>query len=424
VSLSERQFTAPQSIYVCPCGHDHNEAVRLHEYGHVMFTPADGYARAPDLPRDLLNAVEDARLNVRLKAARHPMPAVLCPGTTAPMLNRVLASGNYLHLVQTMAAMCADDVGLQETWDWASAMAGPLAPYLRSAYYAIHSLWGTINHPTFTDTISVARKLLVIAQRMEREAQAAIDAETACQEAVQFEEGEAKDGDEADAVPVPNGIGWGPMDITHPPLDHLSRIAPERGWSARDEGTIPRAMHRAAVDGRVFGVPAKRKPGYAILVDGSGSMHWDRDQLRDMLAAAPASTVAIYCQHDGYSPTRGPARGELRIVGAGGKRAAPEQIVGGGEWGGHNFCDGPALRWLAKQPGKRIWLSDGQVNGVGGLGYSLQVDAANVMTHGKIMRLRNVESVLDVVRSRQRHIPTPARGLDADHYPDFGRRAD
>ena len=55
---------------------------------------------------------------------------------------------------------------------------------------------------------------------------------------------------------------------------------------------------------------------------------------------------------------------ELRIVGRAGYRAAPEAFHLGL---GGNVVDLPALRWLAKQPGPRVWVSDGAVTGSGDL---------------------------------------------------------
>jgi hypothetical protein len=151
---------------------------------------------------------------------------------------------------------------------------------------------------------------------------------------------------------------WGTIES----IDKLPVLTPRqagkrhgRGRTYRDEGAMPNAMHRWAVDGRIF----KRwrpAPGGTVLVDMSGSMSLSADDLREIVLAAPAATVAMY---SGRS-----TRGRITIVARRGKVASERDMnrARAGAGGG-NIIDGPALRWLAGQPGPRVWVSDGYVTG-------------------------------------------------------------
>jgi hypothetical protein len=128
-----------------------------------------------------------------------------------------------------------------------------------------------------------------------------------------------------------------------------------RGRTFRDEGAMPNAVHRWAVDGRIF----KRwrpAPGGTVLVDMSGSMSLSADDLREIVLAAPAATVAIYSGRQ--------TSGRITIVARLGKVASERDMDRArAKSGGGNVIDGPALRWLAGQPGPRVWVSDGYVTG-------------------------------------------------------------
>lgn len=206
-----------------------------------------------------------------------------------------------------------------------------------------------------------------------------------------------------DAMPISDYIQscsqqeneWGTLE---PPrrvpmtLSRKSKRGGERCW--REEGTVPSAMYRLTLDNRVFARKRKEKGG-TVLIDASGSMDFSTDDLAAVIAAAPGATIAA------YAGSRD--RGRLIIVAANGKMATADAIEvgltapGDGERMHGNVVDGPALRWLAKQPGPRIWVSDGIVTGrddVGGINLVHEVNA--------ICRQADVERILrwrDVVEA-------------------------
>jgi hypothetical protein len=150
---------------------------------------------------------------------------------------------------------------------------------------------------------------------------------------------------------------WAPVtDVFRPRLDRAvkPRRAPARRFS--DCGVIPSAVHRLPVDGAVFGAKRRVKGG-TVLCDASGSMHYDDSDIERLILEAPGATVAF------YSGSRGRRSGRI-VIGAERGRAATVEAVRRALPGQDNLVDGPALRWLARQPAPRFWVSD---EGVGGL---------------------------------------------------------
>jgi hypothetical protein len=189
------------------------------------------------------------------------------------------------------------------------------------------------------------------------------------------------------------------MDIEHVPLSKPARAYPSRKHTAREEGVIPSAMHRFATDGRIFKQPAHRPEPLTVLVDCSGSMSWDHEQLQELLDKVPATTVALY-SGNGH-------QGKLRIVAEKGKKCEDRYV--GQPMGGSNTIDGIALRWLAKHKGKKLWVSDGYVNGLGGSDYTLHKDAAAVVLKHKIMRVRHHPEAMEVISRRRPFKPSSRR---------------
>ncbi len=126
-----------------------------------------------------------------------------------------------------------------------------------------------------------------------------------------------------------------------------------------EEGTVIRHVHRYYMDGAIFRKRGRRvnvgRAG-AILIDRSGSMRWDMDQLLELIDTVPCGTVALYsgrCDD-----------GDLLIVSDKGRRMTDDAIQAAvNEMGGNNVIDMPCLEWLSKQKGPRVWFSDGGASG-------------------------------------------------------------
>ena len=149
---------------------------------------------------------------------------------------------------------------------------------------------------------------------------------------------------------------WCQMHLVRPTLmmPHSAELR-RRAWRMSDEGAMLRSPHRAFSDGRVFGTIRRKRDSGSVLIDTSGSMSLHARDIDEIMLHLPGVTVATYCSDAQLD-------GELRIVAAKGRRAPTDQLTNE-EWYG-NGVDGPALRWLAKQPQPRYWVCDGIVTGV------------------------------------------------------------
>lgn len=145
--------------------------------------------------------------------------------------------------------------------------------------------------------------------------------------------------------------GSGTAILERPPLS----IPTSTGRSHRftDEGSQLIAPWRITTDQRIFRRISIAKAA-SVLIDASGSMLLEPDDIRAIVKAVPAATIAAYSgEHDS---------GPLRILAANGRMTADDKAY---VFPGGNVIDVPSLQWLASQPRPRYWLCDGVVTGIG-----------------------------------------------------------
>ena len=121
------------------------------------------------------------------------------------------------------------------------------------------------------------------------------------------------------------------------------------------------------------------------MIDASGSMHFNGHDLLEIMKLLPAVTIAMY--NGSYNT------GDLRIIAKNGLRVSDEYL--NIHSGRGNVIDGPALRWLAEQPARRIWVSDMKVFGKNdsSCGYNLIKDCLDICRKAQIINLKDVEEV-------------------------------
>lgn len=236
-------------------------------------------------------------------------------------------------------------------------------------------------------------------------------------EADSYEPGDDDGDDTADgpsspskAKPKPGGTGRGTdrigdMEI-HRHVDRAHRLSPvRRPRGADDVGQVPDHWERWAEDKHVF---QSKRPGGTILIDLSGSMGWDHDELRRLIKKLPAVTIA------GYSGDDIKGGGRLCILAEKGmwRGLDGEEVQFG------NAVDLEALEWLAGMPGPRIWLSDGAI--VGGLVDKLGRRAAReraeqIAKKGRIARTRDMNVAARFLQRGSRSM----RGVHRANSPEF-----
>jgi len=201
---------------------------------------------------------------------------------------------------------------------------------------------------------------------------------------------------------------WGKMGIKN---HQLSRTLPAdllgKSKRKKDIGVKPNAMHRYATDKKIFIDKAKRVTG-TVLIDASGSMNFDNDDIEEIVKLLPASTIAI------YSGTNHPENfakddtvGYLHVIAKNGKWV--KEIPDIYEFR-NNIVDGPAIDWLAKQAEPRILVSDLQFTGVAfetrdgsrlrvGVSKSLFVDALGKMKKANVIPLHDIDKAKEWVEA-------------------------
>lgn len=202
------------------------------------------------------------------------------------------------------------------------------------------------------------------------------------------------------------GAPWGRMFVHTPSLTRPKRHLAPRDGGASPDGVYPRHLSRWMQDRSIMSAQGRR-PGGALLIDISGSMDWAHENTAALIDACPALTVAVYSS---ASP-HGLKYGSMTILAKNGKLVSPTD-----KWrsnhGYGNVCDGPALSWLIKQAGPRVWFCDGAVTGEYDCGeVDLKTDALRLCMLGRVTRTVSIERTKAILTGRERETPYTAADL-------------
>jgi hypothetical protein len=179
---------------------------------------------------------------------------------------------------------------------------------------------------------------------------------------------------------------WGSMKIHEPPLtvNLQGRLKGSRAYRPADFGYNPKYINRYCIDKKIF-KQKQRTLGGTILIDASGSMQFNGQDILDIMEILPAVTIAMY---NGWS-----SHGHLRVIARNGRRVTENYLDTHSGMG--NVVDGPALDWLATMPSRRIWVSDMHVFGAGNNsnGFNLLKYCYDVCLKSKIINLKDIQEV-------------------------------
>ncbi len=152
---------------------------------------------------------------------------------------------------------------------------------------------------------------------------------------------------------IPN---WGKLRIKKLPMPNATQGNLGKKRIASDTGKNPRRMHRYLTDRKVFDRTSKGMGG-VVLIDASGSMQFEHNDIRNIVEAAPGCTVAMYTEISSSLPN-------LWILAENG-RICKKSDMHDRRCG--NVVDYPALKWAVSQRQRStspvIWVSDGGVTG-------------------------------------------------------------
>ena len=184
---------------------------------------------------------------------------------------------------------------------------------------------------------------------------------------------------------------WGEMleyrlPLTHPYSAHIDARRHRRTYAG---STLKRLDRLAFGVGKAF-ERKRRVQGGTVLVDFSGSMGEPKNTIDYVLENLPGARIAGYaCAHPQftYEHSEFMGKGILGIVAEKGRTTKLTTDNLRNYFGGRNLVDGPALRWLARQPGPRFWVSDGGVNGLSGCGWLLLEECKAICKASSIARV-------------------------------------
>lgn len=184
-----------------------------------------------------------------------------------------------------------------------------------------------------------------------------------------------------------------PMRIERLPLlDACDPLRSGRGRSRRGARFNGPRLARAVASGSTVGlfIKNRQQSGGAVCIDASGSMRFNQESLTDLALAAPAAIVGYYAGH-GKDSKRGHI-GTLRIFAAGGKRSrtCPKR-------GGSNDVDLWAVRWLLRQNGPRVLVTDlGFCGGPDGQSEAAHAEVDRAVKSGALIVAPDVETAKSV----------------------------
>ena len=183
---------------------------------------------------------------------------------------------------------------------------------------------------------------------------------------------------------------WGKLVIERCAMPKHTKGSIGKKRTASNVGRSPRRIHRLLTDPekRIFD-KVTRGSGGVVVIDGSGSMSFTHEQIRQMVENAPGATVAVYTDKD-----HGAGAPNMWIVADKGKMVSELPAFGHG-----NGVDFPALEWAVENRQRSsspiIWVTDGGVCPISG-GYTdtLAMQCINFCKKHNIIVLPYVEEAV------------------------------
>tara|TARA_B100001939_G_scaffold187012_1_gene161115 strand:- start:3880 stop:5391 length:1512 start_codon:yes stop_codon:yes gene_type:complete len=177
---------------------------------------------------------------------------------------------------------------------------------------------------------------------------------------------------------------WGEMEIHTPPCTINLSNKLRQGYvkTPKEYGQTPNNLQRYCVDKKVFSKKTKVYGG-TVLIDASGSMNFDGNDILEIMSEVPAVTIAMYNGMGRY--------GNLRIIARNGRRVDDDYIDY--HSGRGNVIDKPALEWLGRQEPKRLWVSDMYVVPTNETSRQALDECLDIVRKYNITRLANIDEV-------------------------------
>ena len=421
-----RKMYVPLDRECNKCGVNHSKYIRRHELGHAKWSPKTIGKLRPGVRQDAIEVLEEVRINYLL--AKYGLPVdeyIECEDMFNMKFMDIIYNKSIADVILFGIASQAyvRDTYMQQT-EQANAIekiiyavvdnANDISPLRKAELsFAINQIKGFANKITYSRAGQNPSYRKV--QKLAKDLSEILDMFTELPEPYKEPTPQPGDGEESDeeseseetvngdvndlerrmreklledmSYMSGRGVGyWGKMTIHEPPLtvNLQARLKGSRAYRPMDYGYNPKYINRYCIDKKIFKQKQNVKGG-TILIDASGSMNFNGNDILEIMKLLPAVNIAMY---NGYSTT-----GDLRVIAKNGMRVDQDYLDTYS--GGGNVVDGPALEWLATMPARRIWVSDMYVFGAGAhsSAFNLLKECYDLCTKHKIINLKNVDEV-------------------------------
>jgi hypothetical protein len=424
-SCKTKEMFVPLDVEICSeCNVNHSAQIRAHEMAHAKWSPKNiGKKENPhDASYMMYEGLEEVRVNFLMKQAGIKERFAICESDVIDFVAKILEEKNvrkkaflYMALAQTREQRVFDNI-FEEISD----------PYLKSwrkdSLEDVIGKYGSMakhdeeviikTHETLQIVRNAIRNMCYTKRNKRR---TNVWSKSVSEYAKYLDEALAEPELPSDMSDLPDEMQnfikdnlekemkrmksthryregksrWGRMTVkTAPLVQNLGGVLKARKNRPQDMGAVPKYMHRYATDQKIF-YKSRRVLGGTLLVDVSGSMGLHEKDVMEILGLMPAATIAMYSG-------RG-SEGDLVIVAENGKMTNQHYIRDMRYYG--NVIDGPALDWLGKQPGPRIWVSDGQATGTGdSFVESLRLECLNKQIRHAIVRINDMDACVEFAK--------------------------
>lgn len=400
-------------------------AKRAHEYGHIKWTPKSLRPNGhPDIAPTLIQGCEDVRINHRnyMSGVNYTHVEVAADISDAAFIERLKTSPTEASAVYLSAWGLGDRPRIERLIR--EAYSPEVARFILSESARSAAEITRRRKPGQKTMMDQARRLTAVFKWMTDDPDEPTPPDNpgerggpSDRELIESTARLIRDAGESFHDPahepghVPTGATgndpvWAAIRIVRPSLPRQlpSKIRAKRIAPSNAGGVFRYPQRWSNNEKDVFSTKKTKPGGGTVLIDASGSMSLTDEQILAIMTALPGALIATYCGNHHSLGTDEPW-GELRIVARDGKRADERDLTE--HRFGENMVDGPALRWLAAQPGPRFWVSDGIVTGIDPstkqlshrtLGRKsrgpLAADAAHLCLRHRILRVDDVDRLI------------------------------
>ena len=379
-----------------------SQAIRIHEMVHAKVSPSDlsPYIKRGFATEASLRSVEEARVNFLANKLGYDM-SVLLDGGESETGERLVALGDWDTAVQFAVSTIGTD-GHKKFLNgvrrhnkvWGSVLADISKRVKKELTKASYQLSGTsLDKDGFLNGFLVTESIAHWVDRLcdnapdkkdepkGADGDDSSDGDSSDDESSDTPKKRGRPKSEIDKAEIDEAVAesrkiasagsqpipaWFPLNVERLPMPDVLTGAMGRKRIASNSGKHPRRLHRYLTDPhkRVFDRTIKGKGGL-VVIDSSGSMRLNRDEVMSIVLSSPGCTVLTYCVQSWEKNDEGEATDPNAFVLADGGRIVDTMP----DLGGGNGVDLPALKWAVNERRSSrtpiVWVCDGHVTGHG-----------------------------------------------------------